>query len=359
LHPWYYYFTETWRELGYSGSQLVVGLGIVMLLHTAVRGRPWMARLVFLWAALPFVAISVGTSKLLHYAYPFWPPIGLGAGLVVARTVRELDGPHASRLATWLGQLAPARIRQWLSTDGRSRRLVRGLAALTLGIALITALIGPWSIDIGAMRLFSNSSVLRPLVFGGLLWLVAGSVSTAVRLVGAIVLILILPFGRYVEKIQSMSKIDHPLRAARDCVTETNRSRGLGARGAISVSGDILHHSYYFYFWREGPWVVSKEFSPDQVEERLMDPARQTPIFISREHFQLLTKAWDANPAVSKPGDPKPTALEERAAALWDGVTVADDVALLLPGPYRGCIQPVREAGALQLWRPTSSTRGQ
>ena len=154
-------------------------------------------------------------------------------------------------------------------------------------------------------------------------------------------------------------RVANPLRAARDCMAETNGSRGLGARGAISVSGDILHHSYYYYFWREGPWVVAREFSPDEVEQRIMDPAEQTPVFIAKEHFQSLTKAWNASPATPKSADPTPGPLEVRAAALWDGVTVADDLALLLPGPYRRCIQPVSEAGGQQLWRPTTLTRAQ
>lgn len=356
LHPWHYYFSETWRELGNAGSQVVVGLGVVFLVYAAVRERSWIARLVFMWGALPLIAISIGTSKLLHYAYPFWPPVALGAGLVVARAVKALDGPLASRVAASMGQLMPVGLQQWVGTAARPRRIVGSIAAVALAIAVITAIVGPWTITIGSVHLFSNSSVLRPLVFGTVLLMVVGYALTVVRMVGAIALILLLPFGKYVEKIQHMSRVDHPLQATRDCMARINASRGLGARGALSASGDILHHSYYFYFWRQGPWVVAKEFSPDQVEQRLTDPGQQTPIFVAKEHFQQLANMWSVRPTAPN-GQPNAPALEGRAAALWDGVTVEENIALLLPGPYRACIQPLREAGALQLWRPTSSTR--
>lgn len=358
LHAWHYYVTDTWRELGFAGWQIVVASGLALLVYTAVRTHSWIARLVLVWLVLPYVAISIGTSKLLHYAYPFWPPIGLAAGLLVARGVDALDGAWARRTAASIATLMPARIRSWLGSGARARRLVASIAVLALGIALLTAVIGPWTIDIGQVRVFSNSSVLRPLVFGALLLLVVGYALTVVRMVGAIALVLLLPFGKYVEKIQQMSKVDHPLRATRDCMARVNQSPEIGPRGAASASGDILHHSYYFYFRNQGPWVVAPpEQVGDTIEERLLDPTKQTPVFVSKEHFQMLTREWNATTPSTLDPDAAPGSLEARAAAMWDGVTVEDNLALLLPGPYRVCIEPVRAAGALQLWRPNSSTR--
>ena len=53
---------------------------------------------VLLWATLPLALISVGTSKLYHYAYPFLPPLALAAGYLVALLVHACAGRRCGRL---------------------------------------------------------------------------------------------------------------------------------------------------------------------------------------------------------------------------------------------------------------------
>ncbi|HEX5215633.1 MAG TPA: hypothetical protein VFV98_09235 [Vicinamibacterales bacterium] len=348
LHPWHFYFTATWHELGWSGSQIVVGLGVALLAYTALRGRPWVARLVVLWLVVPYAAMSVGTSKLLHYAYPFLAPLGLGAGLLVASVIDALDGAWVNNAATSIERLFPRRLVDWFGTGARLRRSIAGLALIVLAIAALTAAIGPWRIRIGQVSVFSNSSVFRPLVFSFLLLCIVGYALSLVRLVGAIALLLLLPVGKYVEKIQHMSAIEHPLRATRDCMAGLVRAGKVPPRGVFSASGNVLNHTYYYYLWREGPWVVAKAFSPDELQQRLLDPARQTPILIAKTDFERVTQLWDATASAA-------SGQERRETVVWNGLAIQDTVALLLPGPYGACFQPVREAGGAPLWRSSNS----
>ena len=80
LQPWWYYLTATWEQARLAGSALLITAGLARLAVAALRGESWLARVVLLWAVVPMAAISIGTSKLVHYAFPFWPPIALGAG---------------------------------------------------------------------------------------------------------------------------------------------------------------------------------------------------------------------------------------------------------------------------------------
>ena len=353
LQPWHFYFTATWHELGASGAQIVVAAGGALLLYSALRGRPWIARLVVLWFVLPFAAISIGTSKLLHYAYPFWPAAGLGAGLFVAKIVDALDGAWAKRAAASIGRLLPPRLVEWAGSGARLRTSIAVLALVALVVAGVTAAIGPWKIWIGQVPVFSNSSVPRPLVFSFLLLCIVGYALSVVRMVGAIALLLVLPFGKYVEKVQHLSTIEHPLRATRDCMAGLVAAGKVPPRGAFSASGEVLNHTYYYYLWREGPWVVANAFSPDEVEQRLLDPSKQTPILITKADFEQLTQLWDAT-ASSTPEAP---GQGRRETVVWDGFAIQDSVALLLPGPYGACLQPVREAGGAPLWRPSKAGR--
>ncbi|MEQ1910420.1 MAG: glycosyltransferase family 39 protein, partial [Vicinamibacterales bacterium] len=84
LQPWHYYITEMVREFGNGGVIWFVYLGLATLLVQSMRRRWLDGFVVLLWAVIPLVIISAGTSKLYHYVFPFLPPIALAAGYVVA-----------------------------------------------------------------------------------------------------------------------------------------------------------------------------------------------------------------------------------------------------------------------------------
>ena len=323
LQPWHHYFTATWAQVAHAGSQLLVVSGAARLAFvTWRRTHPsaWLARVVIVWGLLPLVLMSLGTSKLLHYAYPFWPPIGLAAGAGFAWLWSQVD----ARFPSPTREIAPSRrARQF-------RRFVAGVAMLLVAIAIWTAVMGPVWIEAGGLVIFRNSSVLRPLLFAGVLLGVAASAATPVRLAGAATLALLLPLGSYADKIQQLGRIDHPLRATRDCLRGVQDSGTPVGRGVLSASGNILHHSYYYYLWRLGPWDIAPEFSAGEVLARLMTIGQQTPVILQRSDYD---------------------AIRFRLPAPLGAARFDDRVAILLPGAYRPCETAIHAAGGQTLWK--------
>src|SRR5262249_20807940 len=115
LHPWYFYFATMYQQFGWTQTAIAVIGGFVVLTVQTVRHRWAEGGVILLWFALPLTLISVGTSKLYHYAYPFLPPAALAGGYLAAflfqrvpalldfleRAMRGLDR-SAARWAPWL-----------------------------------------------------------------------------------------------------------------------------------------------------------------------------------------------------------------------------------------------------------------
>ena len=87
VQPWNYYVDSMWRALEPSGLRWLVPAGLVTLIVLSIRRRSVDGILVSLWATVPIALISLGSSKLYHYAYPFLPPLMLAAGYLVALIV--------------------------------------------------------------------------------------------------------------------------------------------------------------------------------------------------------------------------------------------------------------------------------
>lgn len=121
VKPFWHYFAFFARELAAAGSLPWVLLGLGLWLAASWRGRSLFGLFVLAWLA-PLLAISFGTSKLGHYAYPFLPPLCLFAGFGLARAA----GAGAELLR---------RLRQ------RPRRLA--LALLLSSVAIAAALWRP------------------------------------------------------------------------------------------------------------------------------------------------------------------------------------------------------------------------
>ena len=84
LQPWSFYFVSMYREFANSESLMLVGAGLVVLLIQTIRTRWVEGGTVLLWLGLPLVAISAGTSKLYHYAYPYRAAGGAGGRVLIA-----------------------------------------------------------------------------------------------------------------------------------------------------------------------------------------------------------------------------------------------------------------------------------
>jgi 4-amino-4-deoxy-L-arabinose transferase-like glycosyltransferase len=103
LKPWPFYFQFFLRELARAHSLwLVVGGGLVVLWRT-VR-EDWLeGSLLLFWFWLPVALMSLGSSKLAHYSYPFVPPLALwaGSGLSWAGRLVASRLPAAWRTDRW------------------------------------------------------------------------------------------------------------------------------------------------------------------------------------------------------------------------------------------------------------------
>ena len=177
LRPWWFYVVTTFEELRAAGTIWLVLPGLAALAVAAVRRGAWLARLILIWGTVPVAIISFGTSKLAHYAYPFWPALGLAAGLLVSLIVRGIDGPPGTALARWMSRLVPPAVVRWWTEDPGRRGLLAGLIAASAATAVWTAVRGSFAIGVGGVTYFSGTSVLPPLVLLGLLLLMAGGQS--------------------------------------------------------------------------------------------------------------------------------------------------------------------------------------
>jgi 4-amino-4-deoxy-L-arabinose transferase-like glycosyltransferase len=112
LRPWNFYFVEFYLEMSRSHTFWLVALGAVLVLVRTVREKWLEGSLVLLWFALPISLMSLGSSKLFHYAYPFAPPLALSVGCLFGwldRRVSELMiGRHAAPALGWLARVAVA-----------------------------------------------------------------------------------------------------------------------------------------------------------------------------------------------------------------------------------------------------------
>jgi len=293
--------------------------------------------------------MSLGTSKLIHYAFPFLPPVGLAGGYLAAAALDFADAGAEAAGSLW---------RRWIRPGGWWHRATVGLGPMLLagavtafGLAVWTALRGRVLLEIGGTKVFSNSSAIRPLLLGMLMLGVSGSVRVAARFLVMLAIAALLPLSTYVDKVTRTQRIDHPLRTIRDCAGTLESSRG-GPGGGIYVHvfEPLRSHAYYYYFWRLGPWVAADRPWADGLWHRLFTESEQTLVLMARaDHERLASKlgvranpaprAIDAESGRTALDPPKPVGAE-----LW-GVVV-HDVVILLPGPYGVCAAPAEAAGA-------------
>jgi 4-amino-4-deoxy-L-arabinose transferase-like glycosyltransferase len=319
LKPWHHYVTQTWAELGYSHMRIIVVIGAAALVARAWRGRDWFARLLIVWLVLPVALMSLGTSKVFYYVYPFFPPLALGGGLVAALIVRAIDGPIGSALAQRLGALVRRRrggkLRPW--------PWLAGIGVVALLLAAWTAISGPVTLEAGGVRLFRNSSAARAGVLGVLALLASGVGRWGLTLSAAASVALALPITYYVPRVERFASVDHPLQTIRDCGLSV-QARGHPAAGVLHDSGD-LHHSYFYYLRRLGPWVEGAGATPRELHERLTVAGRETPVLLSKDGYQALGR-------------------EDIA-----GISIGATIFILLPGPYSGCADAAAAAGGARL----------
>jgi len=318
IHPWNFYYAQIIRELEHTGTAWLALVGIIILVWHAIRDRRVEAVTVVMWMAVPLALMSIGTSKLHHYAYPFLPPIALAAGYGPAWAVRAGRGyieAFMLRVQEWLGQHRP-----W---SAAASRVFLGLAFVALAIGVATLVTGSLNVKIGNVLVFRNSHVSRPLFVALACATLAGRGVVAARyLVPAAVLLLVLPGNAYEDAIHRLGVEAHPVRSARDCglqVQQAELAAGRSVRGVYAI-GEYhwFLHSYYFYLHRLGVWDRSEKLDPPALASALFEPGHQRPVMIGDTDY----RAFKADH-----GD----ALREIPAI------PLRDVLLLMPGPYAVC----------------------
>jgi 4-amino-4-deoxy-L-arabinose transferase-like glycosyltransferase len=318
VKPWHYYFSTIYRELQHSGSAWLTIIGGVLLVAHAIRHRSLESVLAVAWFVLPLGVMSLGTSKLHHYAYPFLPPIALAAGYGPALVLQK-GRAHVERVMIWIQH----RIDRWGWLGTGVRRVMLVAAAISLAVAAATLVAGQLDITVGETRLFRNSHVGRPLMVTMILATLAGRGVLAARVLLPVALLLaILPARAYEDRLKRTLLKDAPMRTASECMLRVRQAEYEAHRPAPGIhvinEQKWMLHSHYYYFRHLGRWDRSPVVVDEIVEQGLFKPGYERPILLGDADYQ----AFKA----------------KHAAALADLPMVRlRDALLLMPGPYAVC----------------------
>ncbi len=342
LKPWHYYFTDLFAQMRAAGTLWVVLAG-GLLIHIRVLRERWLAGTVTLyWFWFPFVLMSLGTSKLRHYTYPFLPAVALAGGYFMGSAAHLIVDVAAGDPPPWLSRLgralrvdrAVARVRDAVTALGaaasgtsRRRRIAHALrvamlAAAAVGLALAaTALIYPRRLKAGGLLFVRDPSVWRPALIAMAFGSVAGRARQTACIAVPLLLLTLLPVAWYRTALTRATTERHPLRTSRACIQSVrNEERAAGrATPAMLVylpSGYYLHT--YFYYYRHFGWDSRAGLSDAELLRMLDAPGEQRPVLLPRHRFTAVREAHDA-PGVVRP------------------FLQVDDVVVLLPGPYARC----------------------
>jgi 4-amino-4-deoxy-L-arabinose transferase-like glycosyltransferase len=315
--PWHQYFSQSLEELSWAGSHWISALGLVVLGYQAFVMHHWLARVLLVWLVVPFCLLSIPTSKYFHYVYPFLPPLAIGAGAAAAIVFRSIER-LASGAAATLAKQAPRVFQQpiggWAS---KGLVLVGSFAAL---IGLWTAANGQVSLEIGGVRVFRNSSVVRPLLFATILIGLSRHDRIPTKGIAIAATAAILPLGTYVRTFDRLAEERYPLRALSDCALRTDGVRH-ETHVYLGSYDQLLNHSPYYYLRHVGPWVYfGGRPRNEELDVRLYVPGQQALAIMPTGDYRLLAEQ-----------------LTRRELSVPKAVLLGNDNVLLLPGPLAGC----------------------
>ena len=342
LHPWHYYFTELWTQLRMSGARLLVLAGAGLVLVQVGRRRWAEGALLILWFGVPLAAISFGTSKLYHYAYPFLPPVALAGGCAaeaVARLIwRWFEGPAAALLRL------RARLLPRALTGTTSQAVMTIISLACLAVAGATALVGRTTIAVGGTLLARNSSVVRPLAAGAAALLAGGTGPILQAMPPAVAWLGLMPLERWRGVLRDMHREQHLLRDTRDCLAPVVERIVVNGqpRPGVLVEGQGFSHRYTYYLYGLGPWEQRDVESDGTVAMHLFAPNSFRPVLLGTNRYRgfmervaTSTEAVLALAARRARMSPDDLLVEFRTREV--GVVPLDGAVLLLPGPYAEC----------------------
>lgn len=325
LQPWNFYFTELYRWFAASDSHLPVLAGLALLVVQTIRRRWLDGAVVVLWFALPLLLMSLGTSKLYHYVYPFLPPLALAGGYLGGFAVTLAPAPLARGLQALHDYLA-ARVPTVVAISRRPavRWTTITIAVAAAVVAALTLIGEPIRIVVGRSVLFRSSGVVRPILAVALFGVLAGECRRASRVVVALLVASVLPLQAYRDTVKQLTIERHPLRSASRCVADVERRRvqAGGEPNGLYVDADRadISHPQNYYFRRIRPWEYAVTPAGSVLSEYVNRPAAQRPVLIAdrRYHDFVNRRGFGAEP---------PPWVHFNVNGLW----------LLLPGPYGAC----------------------
>lgn len=329
VQPWFYYPTQMYLRFGESGSEWLVAIGLAVLVVQSIRRRWLEGTVVVLWLVLPVALISLGTSKLYHYAYPFLPPLALGAGYLAALVVMLAPAP-LGRVLQKVYDAVAVRVPVMVSMSRRPAAravflIVAGGAAVVAAITLIS---GPIHLSVGDTLLFKSSGVVRPGIVLLLFGLLAGAGRRASAIAVALLVTIVLPLQAYRDLLPRLTLEEHPMRSATDCLVRLQSAMGTAAPGLyVDVPAEFISHPLYYYFRRVRPWTRVESPDPAAIGRALADPSHSRPMLVWDSTYQAFMNSQPA-----RPSSPPMVALP--------------DVVLLLPGPYASCSAGVPSHGS-------------
>jgi 4-amino-4-deoxy-L-arabinose transferase-like glycosyltransferase len=283
VHPWSYYVLEMSRQLRESGTFSVTIAGLLLLGLAAVRDGRREAGVVLAWFIVPVALISMLSSKLYHYAYPFVPPLAIAAGYAVM---------VLSRWA-WIASAAPL---SRLLGSGDAAEPRRRAAAAVVAVAVAVAL---------------------------------------------------LPLGAYRATIARTTEGAYPIQAVRDCLRPiaAREAGGSGPGPGVWAEGAIFSQSFGYYLKDLGPFQSREVRSDPTVYMHLYSASHYRPVLLSRENFESLTRLdQDETRQVieraARKAGLEPSVLAESVVRTPVGRVYFGVDVLLLPGPYSVCGSP-------------------
>lgn len=312
--PWFY-FLKIVNGFGESGTLWIVIGGLLLCLWMSLKRDGAIARLLMFWAVVPLVAFSLSRSKLIHYSYPFIPPlaimggwlVGVAVNWLVARAIPDISGLLKGSPARWL-----------LFTAGLAAAAV---ASATLILGRIV-----WHLPFDAV--LSNGSVARPAIAAVLLLVAATREARGLLLVPmAFALSAILPLRAYSATLRQTEAVYRPLSAINDCVKSLAAS-GV-PEGTYLPVGLPPTHAYYYYLREFGPYVIGERSgNPQQaINDRFVSGHSVFLVLPTSEYLDLI-QGTDA--------------INMRA------IQAEDNFALVLPGATAACSDTAIKQGALR-----------
>jgi 4-amino-4-deoxy-L-arabinose transferase-like glycosyltransferase len=317
LQPWHYYVSSVAKNLVQLNTAWIALGGLAILVLHAVLERRREQILVLAWMVVPVALISGGTSKIHHYVYPFLPPLALAAGYGVAWLINVGRGYAVSAMTALQQRAGKAGI---VSGNNRLRYTLLALAGVAAVIAVVTFATGSVEWNVGGVRLFRNSHVIRPLAVALLLAVLAGRGAVAAHLLWpAIVIVAVVPLNNYENTWKRTLVRDYRLRDARAClsrVQQAERAAGRPGRGVYSIGEHRWFTHMYYYYLRDLGWEAVPEVDERAVDAAIATPGQQRPVLLDDQAFHAIRSRYTD---VAVPRLPLPTAL------------------LLMPGPYGQC----------------------